>query len=388
MHGRTSMTVAVTALVAMAIAGNRAEACMVCIPLPETTLADALVDADAVVLARENPDKPYSFIAVDVLKGEISDPAIDVFLNSQTRRRLGMEPDRAVVLILGRTEARPGSTRSSEPSIQDEVASSSWRSAGYATVAYESIVREILANAPRWRGQPGARRRALFFMPYLAHEERPIQELAYLEVGMSSYDTIRMADSYVSADQIQAFLGDRLYFEWRALFILLLGFDATPPEQAAIRAQMETNARLNSTANLSAWAAALIEVDGEQGLEWLEANYLGNAGRDPGAVTEVLKAMSVHGNRELPLLRPRIVEGYGVLIGAHPSLAGWTARDLTAWRSWRFAGELEDLRQSQVSLDRASEYAIDSYLRRARSRGSNSPPPSQARKASTGGINE
>ena len=64
--------------------------------------------------------------------------------------------------------------------------------------------------------------------------------------------------------------------------------------------------------------------------------------------------------------RPRIAEAYAVLVETHPSLAGWAARDLTAWQDWRLAGTLAALREHGAPLDSASAYAIDYYVGRAR----------------------
>jgi len=331
---------------------GRAEACMVCIPFPEDTATDQLLRADVVVLARENPDKPFSFVAVEVLKGDLDNLAIDRFVDSTTRRRLALRPEHSVVLTL-------------------DAATKHWRSAGYGTPAYQALVREILAQAPSWNLSDRAENRATFFLPYLADADPAIHELAYLEVGRASYDTIRRADSVVPTAQVHHFLANPQYLEWHALYILLLGVDAHPDEEKAIRAAMESRAQFDSTLNLSAWATALIEIDGAEAIEWLEAAYLGAHGRKSDAVLEVVKALSVHGARKQSSLRQRIADSYAVLIQSHPSLAGWAARDLTSWNDWRFAGALAELRESPLKLDGATAYAIDYYIGRAQSVASN-----------------
>ncbi len=86
---------------------------------------------------------------------------------------------------------------------------------------------------------------------------------------------------------------------------------------------MTSHARFDQTRNLSAWAAVLIEIDGVEAVDWLEAVYLGAPDHDPDAIVEVVKALSVHGARERSGLRGRIAESYGTFIEVHPSLAGW-----------------------------------------------------------------
>ena len=74
-----------------------AGACQICIPLPERTLADRLLDSDAVVLAREDASRPFHYQAVETLFGEPGDAPIDLFLHSQARRVLAADPQRAMV---------------------------------------------------------------------------------------------------------------------------------------------------------------------------------------------------------------------------------------------------------------------------------------------------
>ena len=352
---RATRCLAVVAMICVAMLGGRAEACVVCIPFPEDTVTDQLLQADVVVLARENPDKPFSYVAVVVLKGDLDEPGIDLFVDSVTRRRLTFNPDQSVVLTF-------------------DGAANDWRSAGYATPTYKALAGEILARASTWNRWGQQENRAAFFLPYLAAEDLFVRELAYLEVGRASYDTIRRADSFVTAAQVHRFLANPQYLEWHALYILLLGVDATPDEEKSIRAAMASRMQSNLTLNLSAWATALIEIDRQQAIDWLETVYLSAPDRNPDVVLEIVKALSVHGaleRSERSGLRRRIAESYGVLIQTHPSLAGWAARDLTAWNDWRFTGELSAVRESRLTMDGATAYAIDYYVGRAGMRISN-----------------
>lgn len=368
---RAAHCLAVVAVSFLAMLGGRAEACMVCIPVPKSTVADYLLNAKVVVLARENPQKPFSYVAVEVLKGDLDALQIDLFLDSTTRRRLASDPDRSVVLALGSAKSTEGPIFWSPRSPDANASPSTWRSLGYATPRYEAFVRDILAHAARWRERAGRGARVTYFMRYLADAERSIRELAYLEVGRAPYDTIREADGFVPADQLRAFLADSQYLEWHSLYILLLGVDAKPNEEEAIRTAMASHARFDQTLNLSAWATALIEIDGEEAIDWLEEVYLNDPDRDPDTVLEIVKALSVHGASRRSELRGHIAESYGVLIQNHPSLAGWAARDLTAWNDWRFAKVLAELRESRLKMDGATALAIDYYIGRARSALSN-----------------
>ena len=58
---------------------------MICIPVPEKTDADYLIESDTVVLAREDQARPFFYEAVEVLKGADDGAPIDLFLDSTTR---------------------------------------------------------------------------------------------------------------------------------------------------------------------------------------------------------------------------------------------------------------------------------------------------------------
>ena len=331
-----------------------AQACMVCIPFPQKTAIDELLDAEVVALARENPQAPFSYRVHELLQGSLDDVAVQLFIDSSTRRRLALNPDRSVVLVKRKAGA--------------DADSGDWRSLGYASPAYEALLRDVIEIAPIWQEQDSASSRHAYFMQYLGHADRRLRETAYLEVGRAPYDTIREADAYVEPARVHAFLDDPLYLEWRRLYILLLGVDANDADAARIRNSMNSLARFDQSLNLSAWATALIEVDGEAAIDWLERHYIGNSARDTTSVLETLKALSVHGSRPLARLRPRIAESYAVLVETHPQLSGWAARELTAWQDWRLAEPLAALRSANADLDSASRYAIDYYLERAGAR--------------------
>jgi len=344
---------------------------MVCIPVPEVSAADRLLGAEAVVLARENPEKPFTYVAIEVLKGNLESPEIELFMDSATRRRLTFNPDRSVVLVLSGDEIPSPSEIFNPRSSGVARIPGGWRSLGYATPKYEALVREMLLRAPQWRSRAGRLDRAKFFMSYLAETERTIHDLAYLEVARAPYETIRLADRFVPAEQVQAFLADPQYFEWRPLYILFLGVDAGPDDVTMIRDRIALSARLNLTANLSAWATALIETDGKAAIDRLEATFLDSPGRDPAVVLEVVKALSVQGTFRGGSLRERIAETYRKVAETYPSLAGWVARDLTLWKNWRLADVLAAVRARDPKMDRPTAYAIDLYLGQARLTASN-----------------
>ena len=64
---RESLAATVASLVMFCTA--EAAACPICIPYPKTTLADLFIESESVVMVREDGERPYVFLPVEILKG-------------------------------------------------------------------------------------------------------------------------------------------------------------------------------------------------------------------------------------------------------------------------------------------------------------------------------
>ncbi len=164
---------AMTSALAWLLPAQTTHGCAVCIPYPTKTVADHLVQDSAVVLARENRDKPFFYLVSETLAGNVSDPAIDLFLDSTTRRRLSLNPQRIAALV------------------RDAVGSR-WRGLAYADEACEGVVRQIVPHADEWQDHRAATSaRLALFAPLLGHSNRRIHELASLEIRRASHSRIK-----------------------------------------------------------------------------------------------------------------------------------------------------------------------------------------------------
>ena len=319
-------------------------ACTICVPFPVQTSADRLVEAEVAALARENPDRPFSYRITEVLKGAPQSHDVDLFLDSVTRRRLANRPDRSVLLVRSREDQ--------------------WDSLGYADEPFEAMAIAVLERAECWRSDtPCDPSRVEWFAAYLGHENSRLHELAYLEVGRAPYRMIARLSHHWPAEEIRRMLSDVRWLEWYPLAILMLAHNGNEADRQMIRSRVEVSARVNSTINLSAWLTALIEIDREQAIERIEQRYFRDPHRDREQLLEVVKALSQHGSFGHVDLVPRIVESYRVLLEYHPAMASEVAADATRWRRWELqeamAGILEEYR-----FDPLSAYAIRLYLSR------------------------
>ena len=329
----------------LALTAGVAGACQICIPLPERTLADRLLASDAVVLAREDAERPFHYRVTEVLSGAPDDSAIDLFLNSQARRTLAADPNRAMVL------ARSGKD-------------GTWSQLGLTRPEYERVVREILSRADRWRPRETDNAERLdWFVPLLGHADQRLHELAYLEIGRAPYAEIRGLARRIPAETLEAMLVEPRYLEWRSLAILMLGESDRQADRVRVRAAVSQKARLRSNLNLAAWATALLALDGEDGMRRLQMLYLSDDRREREELEAVIQAVSVYTAAE-PVRRDQAAEFYRRMLERHPNMAPQLVHDLIAWKRWDFVAPVQQARAG-LHDDPLAAYVLGLYLRLA-----------------------
>ncbi len=309
-------------------------ACQICVPLPTRTLADWLIDSDAVTLAREDPDQAYQLAAVELLKGPDDVPPVELFLDSSTRRALVKLPDYHVICVWSRDGEFAG-----------------WRRVGATKDATaHQLVAEILELAPTWRARP--EERFDYFAQKLGQPHPLVGPLAYLEIGKASYQRIRGLRGQVEPAKIRAFLGDIQMMEWHALYILLLAGTGDPEDQEMIRVRIDSIARTSIGFQLAAWATALIEIDGSAGVTRLRELYTRRNKRTADEINAVRSALQVHADGGRIDAMDAIVAAYGDLLETHAVLAPELADDLTRWQRFdhaaTFARWLDEAEQERV----------------------------------------
>lgn len=345
---KMSMVVAVASFVTLGAA--EAAACPICVPYPETTLADVFIESETIVLVREDDERPYVFRPLRVLKGTVDGPDIDAFIDSASRRLLKRNPDDFAVLVR-------------------ETADDAWIYRCYANTDIQEFLRAIVEESAGWTGPKGSDRRVAFFTEHLTGPDPLIRNQAYLEVGRAPYAVIKTIAGAVPRDQILEFLANWRLVEWHSLFILMLGQSQLPSDHDMIRSQFERRARFGSAINLSAWTTAYIETNPETGIEDVEEFYLAMNRRTPDELEEVHRSLSVLGSEGGAVAEPRvarrrrrIVGSYATLLEHHPTMAGKVAGDLTNWRTRALVEQLSSILESETLLDPDSRMAVSYYL--------------------------
>lgn len=323
-----------------------ANACQVCIPMPVKTLADRLLEADALVLAREDPQRPFHYATVEVLKGDPGAAPIDAFLPSADRRVLAQFPARHMLLA----RAEPGG---------------GWSALGIADADYERVVRRVVEHAGSWTPmETGNRQRLAAFVPLLGHSDYRLHETAYLEIARAPYAEIRRIATDVPLETVRDMLDQPRYLEWRSLAILLLAQSGLAGDRERIRTTLDDKQRLGSRFNLAAWATAYIAIDGPDAVERIRQWYLARPDRSDEELQQIVKALSVSAAAYVALREP-VAAAYRDLLETHPSLAPAVAHDLIAWRRWDFVDPIAGIRTAIAARDPLAAQALGLYLRAA-----------------------
>ena len=332
----------------LAFAGaHSALACGVCVEKPEKTVSDRILNADTVVIAREDRDQPYSFAPVTFLAGAAHDTPIPYLVDSATRKRLDRNPEDGVLML------RKGNE---------------WTRAGYANAAWRHTADQILKHGARWQNDPKAR--FTFFEAYLHGSDPFLRHLAIDEVSRASYDLIRgMAQPIEGAVARQA-LSDQTKIPWQSFYILMLGLSDRDEDHALVRERMSTAARIGSSSQLQAWATALVEFDGAEGVRVLVDNWLVAPHRSPQALRAVIAAMTTHAQHGDTSLREPLLAALARLPQRRPDVVGTVAvafeliGDFSHADTIKSAIQLAGASQSQ-RIEATELFAASSYVYRS-----------------------
>ncbi|MGB1129843.1 MAG: hypothetical protein ACPG4K_07320 [Haloferula sp.] len=328
----------------MILLGLRLHACTICLPYPVDSLADHILSSKALCLAREDPDRPFILKPVRHLISDEDAPEIDLFLDSSTRRKLMLAPDKSVLCGLFDSTDGP-----------------EWRRLAIHHDEVAPVVKTIINQAEHWRSNPAER--SAYFATYLGHDHPTLSDLAHLEVARAPYTQIREHAKLLDRDEIVAFLADFRRLEWHPLYILFLAQSDDPRDHERIRDSIATSAELHSTLLTAAWATALIEIDGPEAIQWLGDQY--TSGRSPEETRCIFDAMAVQGTSGSPEMRAAIIPVFRSLLVQSPALAPSIAGTLSEWESDQLVAELKDLlTASPEAFDLTATTAIRSYLRK------------------------
>jgi hypothetical protein len=346
MRGPLALILALAALPAL-LAGP-ASACLVCIAMPQQTVADRLLEAEVVAFARADPSRPYRYLPVEFVRGgtlAAGLPPVPFLVDSGTRRRLAARPEDAVILA-GRTDA-------------------GWRLLGTAGPETRAAVRGIVAAAPDWARDAGGSARFDFFAARHASAEPALRQLALAEIARAPYGAVRRIVTAIPVAEIADVLADPVWAEWAPVHILLLGRSRDPAAAVLVARELEAAAAAGTATWLGSWATAHVEQGGAPALARLVALYLDRPGRSAEEMRAFSAALATLASGD-PALRPGIAAAFRRLASAEPALAADAARQLLLLEDWSQLELFAGLLASRTVREPAGELVISLYVGAAR----------------------
>jgi len=324
------------------------QACQICVPYPEKTLADRLLEHDEIIFAREVSDTPFVFYQIEVIRGYGVTEPFKMFCDSNTRRKLKAIPDSAVVLVRKQ--------------------SGDWRPMIFADAGFLSFIRTLVSTSTDWHDYSSNQERLRFFSKLLNSEDPKIHQQAYLEVGRAPYSMIKALAAEIPTTQIYDLLRNYRLVEWHNLYILMLGQSPEAKDLEYIRRKVQSAARFGSTRNLAAWVTAFIESHPDSGVDEIERMYFMSKNRTNEEIEQIMASMSVLGSQTASSdfknfkLRSRIIRSYEKLLENYPEMVAYVSKDLAAWRVQAYVEQISEIRKNLETLDASSVYLVDYYL--------------------------
>ena len=340
------------ALLALWLLPGAAASHPIYVSLPKETVTDNLSKSPVVVLARLAPDNAFRFNPDVWLKGDSGAdlPAIPNLVDSATRRQLLANDDEGVYFVHG-------------PDDQG------WRRVAYGDAEVREMVDTILNAAPQWELGRDDPARFAFFAERHDHPNATIRTFSLVEITQARYGLIRTLTPALNRSQIQKSLRDPMQAPLAPLYIVMLGLIDDAEAAAIIRKTVAQALDLDFGGSLTAWATALIEIDGSDAVEMLAETVL-PPGRVARATAEaVLTALALHGTEGHVALRDRIAEILSKSAEIDAAYAASAVLTLVQWQDWRAIPTIRSHLSGSAPIDLRDRLVLASYLTSAQQAG-------------------
>ena len=352
---RRVLLIAVTAL---GLANGTVAAHPIYVALPEETMTDQLTKSAAIVLAQPDPDNPFQFRPAKWLKGNpnLNLPRIPQLVDSATRARFAREADYAVLFVY-RSEDQ------------------GWHRLANASSAVARMIDDLMAALPSWSEGRDDPNRFAFFASRHADEDPSVRRLALIELVQARYSLLRTLDPQLTVGDIEDLLRDPNEYPLASLFIVMLGLIDEARATTLVRRMVDDAHDLGLSTHVTAWATALVEIDGRAGVETLAQMAIGSHATERVTADAMLTALALHGTEGLVSERDRIAEILSRSAEIDTGFAVNAVATLIEWKDWRAAPIVEDHIRGGAKLALPERMALTAYL--AAAQGSKQPRKAQ-----------
>ncbi len=327
--------------------GGMAWACAICAPSAEqNSLVYRLQTSDAAILAKPVHSNKMA-TPVQAIKGILPDG--DVLVADVLPTAAGQEPTESVLLLFN-----PGL--------------GGWILAGAMPSSRAEWLRGLVGLRPASAlaiADPSWPVRVAQFVNDLEHPNPLLAQTAYDEIAVAPYSVMRSLKPHLNAVKLGEWLKSDALLKRRSLYYLLLGFAGDSATADGLERRIKAQSQSLNKAELSSMMAALLELRGATGVEWVETHYLKNQDRSDIELQAAVLALTVHANDGHKVSREKVVQAYAVFIKSNPVRSGFVASDLGNWGRWEFVSDYMTVLKSGVQQAFASRYAIVLYLMRS-----------------------
>ena len=278
------------------------------------TMADSLIRADTIVLARD--DGNYRFEAVELLRGSESAVEIPFLADTAVVRKLSLNPDDAVLFA-----------RNPDTGL--------WRRLAFVDEIMRTFLGDLLEQSAKWSSEYGEAR-FQFFAALHDHPDPRIRRIAHLDLDLAPYGLLRTLDLRLEARSILLDLRSFSGFQQVPFKFLLLGLSGEEIARQKIHRVVAGGNSLVRSQYLGPAATALMELDGLQGLKQLEQLFLLDPNEPLSNVKKVVQAMAIHSQVGPLELQAGIRNAISRLIAARPETGPIVAMHLTQSENWSY----------------------------------------------------
>jgi hypothetical protein len=354
--GLAAIVVLSAPIAAPGLAGSAA-ACAFHYTKPEKTAVDWVIETDHLVVARSDPANEFAYQVVETLRDGGRPVEISQMVDTGTRRMLAAHPGDSVLFAYDAGQGR-------------------FRSLAYLTPAYRSVIDAVQSARDTWgTGDDAARFR--MFAALQDHPEPALRALALQEIDKAPYGLLRGMALTIPTDRLLADLWTVEGYPYQSIRILLLGLTDDPAARAEIHAFIDRTAPWDWANNLGAFATALVEMDGAEGVARLNEVVLSDPAQPLDKLEQVVEALAIHNGVGPDQTRAAIGQALDQLVQVRPEAAPLVARQFSSRNDWSRASGLETLVQQRRLANAADLLTVAVYVAQARGAGALTPTPAQ-----------
>ncbi|WP_162932971.1 hypothetical protein [Roseovarius sp. EL26] len=326
------------------LAAGQATACSFHYYVPEQTAVDWLVEGKDVILGRPSAENEFAFATAKVLRGNAPGEPLPYLVDSVLRKKMARNTEDYVLF------ARQG----------DE----EWEYVSYVNAAFLSMIEQVEADVSNWDPGYGPKRFAMF-AAFLDHSDPTLRRLALREIDKAPYRMLQSIDLNIPNDDLLSQLWTRQGYAFQSIRILLLGLSGEDTAREEIYAFFDRSKDWDWATNLGAFATALIELDGVEGVLRLESVLLSGPRQPLDKLEQAIEALAIHNGIATADLRRAIASALSRMVAMRPETASIVVRQFGKRNDWSQGEALVQVMLDKKVRDPSEQLAIANYIGRA-----------------------